>query len=152
MHEKAVHCSAILYLKFTILTIILCSLNAKSALADLTVCNGTENALDVSVGYKSARDWTTQGWWNISAGGCAVVQNGPLQARYYYIYAADRMAEGAWGGPASMCTRAKRFVIEGANDCAARGYDLTGFFEVDTGSLRDWTVRITGHPPSAIEN
>ena len=29
------------------------------------------------------------------------------------------------------------------SDCLARGYDRTGFFEVDTGEQRAWTVQLT---------
>ena len=28
-------------------------------------------------------------------------------------------------------------------NCLARGYDRTGFFEVDTGEQRSWTVQLT---------
>ena len=31
----------------------------------------------------------------------------------------------------------------GTKDCVKRGYKRTGFFEVDTGEERDWTVRLT---------
>ena len=42
-----------------------------------------------------------------------------------------------------MCTRDKEFTIRGIGDCLARGYDRTGFFEVDTGRQRAWTVQLT---------
>ncbi len=42
-----------------------------------------------------------------------------------------------------MCTRDKEFTIRGIGDCLARGYDRTGFFEVDTGEQRAWTVQLT---------
>ena len=42
-----------------------------------------------------------------------------------------------------MCTRDKEFTIRGISDCLARGYDRTGFFEVDTGEQRAWTVQLT---------
>ena len=42
-----------------------------------------------------------------------------------------------------MCTREKEFTIRGTEDCLARGYDRTGFFEVDTGEQRSWTVQLT---------
>ena len=42
-----------------------------------------------------------------------------------------------------MCTRDKEFTIRGTEDCLARGYDRTGFFEVDTGEQRSWTVQLT---------
>ena len=42
-----------------------------------------------------------------------------------------------------MCTRDKEFTIRGTEDCLARGFDRTGFFEVDTGEQRSWTVQLT---------
>jgi hypothetical protein len=42
-----------------------------------------------------------------------------------------------------MCTRDKEFTIRGIGDCLARGYDRSGFFEVDTGEQRAWTVQLT---------
>ena len=33
--------------------------------------------------------------------------------------------------------------IRGTDDCLARGYDRTGFFEVDTGDQPSWTVQLT---------
>ena len=42
-----------------------------------------------------------------------------------------------------MCTRDREFAIHGINDCKARGYDRTEFFEVDTGDAKDWTVPLT---------
>jgi Protein of unknown function (DUF1036) len=46
-------------------------------------------------------------------------------------------------GQAFMCTRDKEFTIRGIGDCLARGYDRSGFFEVDTGEQRAWTVQLT---------
>ena len=46
-------------------------------------------------------------------------------------------------GQAVMCTRDKEFTIRGIGDCLAHGYDRTGFFEVDTGEQRAWTVQLT---------
>jgi hypothetical protein len=45
-----------------------------------------------------------------------------------------------------MCTRQKEFTIHGSDNCLARGYDRTGFFEVDTGEQRAWTVQLTDAP------
>ena len=68
---------------------------------------------------------------------------GTLVARYYYIYAIDYDRGGEWSGQAFMCSREKEFTIRGTEDCLARGYDRTGFFEVDTGEQRAWTVQLT---------
>ena len=66
-----------------------------------------------------------------------------LIARYYYIYAIDYDRGGEWSGQAFMCSRDKEFTIRGADNCLARGFDRTGFFEVDTGEQRAWTVQLT---------
>jgi hypothetical protein len=71
------------------------------------------------------------------------VLKGNLVARYYYVYAIDYDRGGEWMGQAYMCTRDKEFTIRGIGDCLARGYDRTGFFEVDTGEQRAWTVQLT---------
>jgi hypothetical protein len=42
-----------------------------------------------------------------------------------------------------MCTREREFTIKGTADCLARGFDRTGFFEVDTGEQPSWTVQLT---------
>ena len=42
-----------------------------------------------------------------------------------------------------MCTRDKEFTIRGIEDCLARGFDRTGFFEVDTGEQKNWTIQLT---------
>ena len=33
--------------------------------------------------------------------------------------------------------------IRGITDCLARGYDRDGFFEVDTGEQKSWTIQLT---------
>jgi uncharacterized membrane protein len=83
------------------------------------------------------------GWWNLSARSCDTLLTGALVARYYYIYAVDYDRGGEWSGKAFMCTRDKEFTIRGIEDCLARGFDKTGFFEVDTGEQRSWTVQLT---------
>src|SRR5580692_5184105 len=42
-----------------------------------------------------------------------------------------------------MWLRVKQFTNKGTEDCLARGFDRTGFFEVDTGEQRAWTVQLT---------
>jgi uncharacterized membrane protein len=113
------------------------------AAADFRLCNNTGSRVGVAVGYKDADGWTTEGWWNLPARTCETVLKGNLVARYYYVYAIDYDRGGEWMGQAVMCTRDKEFTIRGISDCLARGYDRTGFFEVDTGEQRAWTVQLT---------
>jgi uncharacterized membrane protein len=116
---------------------------AGSARADFRLCNNTNGRVGISVGYKDADGWTTEGWWNLGARSCDTLLKGTLVARFYYIYAVDYDHGGEWSGKAYMCTRDKEFTIRGIENCLARGYDRTGFFEVDTGEQRSWTVQLT---------
>jgi uncharacterized membrane protein len=116
---------------------------AGPAAADFRLCNNTPSRVGVAVGYKDAEGWTTEGWWNLSARSCETLLKGNLIARYYYIYAIDYDRGGEWMGQACMCTRDKEFTIRGIGDCLVRGFDRTGFFEVDTGEQRAWTVQLT---------
>ena len=125
------------------LSLLLLALSPASARADFRLCNNTGGRVGVALGYKDAEGWTTEGWWNVSARSCETLLRGALVARYYYIYAVDYDRGGEWSGHAFMCTREKEFTIRGTEDCLARGYDRTGFFEVDTGQQRSWTVQLT---------
>jgi len=113
------------------------------AAADFRLCNNTSSRVGIAIGYKDADGWTTEGWWNLPARTCETVLKGNLVARYYYVYAIDYDRGGEWMGQAYMCTRDKEFTIRGIGDCLARGYDRSGFFEVDTGEQRAWTVQLT---------
>ena len=121
---------------------IACS-SAAPAAADFRLCNNTDSRVGVALGYKDNEGWTTEGWWNLPSRNCETLLRGNLGARFYYIYAVDYDHGGEWSGQAFMCTREKEFTIRGTGDCLARGYDRTGFFEVDTGEQRAWTVQLT---------
>jgi uncharacterized membrane protein len=114
-----------------------------SAKADFRLCNNTSSRVGIALGYKDAEGWTTEGWWNVSSRSCETLLKGTLVARFYYIYALDYDRGGEWSGQAFMCSRDKEFTIKGTENCLARGFDRTGFFEVDTGEQRAWTVQLT---------
>ncbi|MBA4790771.1 MAG: DUF1036 domain-containing protein, partial [Rhizobiales bacterium] len=113
------------------------------ALADFRLCNRTQSRVGVAVGYKENDVWTSEGWWNIAANTCETLLRGDLVARFYYLYAVDYDQGGEWSGRAFLCTRDKEFTIRGTEDCLARGFDRTGFLEVDTKEQRGWTVQLT---------
>jgi len=127
----------------TALAAALLTASALPAKADFRLCNNTGSRVGVALGYKDAEGWTTEGWWNVSARSCESLLRGALVARYYYIYAVDYDRGGEWSGHAFMCSREKEFTIRGTDNCLARGYDRTGFFEVDTSEQRSWTVQLT---------
>jgi uncharacterized membrane protein len=122
--------------------LMLCAWNNPAA-ADFRLCNNTSSRVGIALGYKDAEGWTTEGWWNVSSRSCETLLKGSLVARFYYIYALDYDRGGEWSGQAFMCSRDKEFTIKGTENCLARGFDRTGFFEVDTGEQRAWTVQLT---------
>ena len=121
---------------------VMCLWNGPAA-ADFRLCNNTSSRVGIALGYKDAEGWTTEGWWNVSSRSCETLLRGTLVARFYYIYALDYDRGGEWSGQAFMCSRDKEFTIKGTENCLARGFDRTGFFEVDTGEQRAWTVQLT---------
>jgi len=116
---------------------------SSEASADFRMCNNTSGKVGIALGYKDNEGWVTEGWWNLGPRSCETLLRGNLIARFYYVYAVDYDRGGEWSGKAFMCSREKEFTIRGTEDCLARGYDRTGFFEVDTGEQRSWTVQLT---------
>lgn len=102
------------------------------ALAALEICNNTAQSLSLAIGYASEDEWISQGWWNITAGECKTTVSGDLKSRYYYYHA---MASGTpfASGDFTFCTTNEAFSIDGDENCAARGYEATGFRKLDTG-------------------
>ena len=111
--------------------------------ADLRMCNMTGSRIGISLGYRDPQGWVTEGWWNLTPKGCDTLLKGALAARYYYVYAVDYDRGGEWSGRSLMCTRDREFTIRGVEDCLARGFDRNGFFEVDTGEQKSWTIQLT---------
>jgi len=113
------------------------------ARADFRMCNNTANRVSISLAYTDAKGWVSEGWWNLKPTDCDTLLRGALAAQFYYVYAMDERG-GEWKGRAFMCTSDREFKIEGRQDCFVRGYDRTGFFEVDTGKeAKNWTVQLT---------
>ena len=111
--------------------------------ADFRLCNNASSRVSVSIAYTDGQSWATEGWWNMKTGSCEILLRGPLAAEFYYVYAMDERG-GEWKGKAFMCTRDREFRIEGRDNCLVRGYDRTGFFEIDTGkNAKNWTVQLT---------
>jgi uncharacterized membrane protein len=107
------------------------------------LCNNTSSRVGIALGYRDNEGWVTEGWWNVASHTCETLLKGTLVARYYYIYGLDYDRGGEWSGQAYMCSRNKEFTIKGTDNCLARGFDRTGFFEVDTGNQSSWTVQLT---------
>jgi uncharacterized membrane protein len=114
------------------------------ALADLKLCNSTTSRVGVALGYSNAKgEWTTEGWWTVPAQTCETLYKGKLSSQYWYVHAIDYDSGGEWAGQSFMCTHDKAFAIKGVQECEKRGYNRTGFFEVDTRGDPDWTIKLT---------
>lgn len=116
---------------------------ALPAHADLKLCNSSTSRVGVAIGYQDNTGWATEGWWNIASKTCETLLKGAVPSRFVYVHALDYDRGGEWGGKNDMCTAEKSFAIRGVQDCAKRGYKRTGFFEVDTGEAKEWTIRLT---------
>jgi uncharacterized membrane protein len=123
-------------------------LAANPASADFRVCNATQNLVGVAIGYRAQSGWITEGWWAIEGSTCKTLIEGPLESRYYYLYAEDGVRGGRWDGAVSMCIAELQFKITGANDCYARGFQKAGFREYDTGNQSNWMVQLVDDPES----
>lgn len=116
---------------------------AVPAHAGLTVCNKTAHPAKLALGRFNGTQWMSEGWWTVDSRHCTSVISAPLDARYYYLYATDG-GPGSWDGSRAFCvSAADAFKIVGRADCAARGFDRKGFFEVDTGQKTDYTQSLS---------
>ncbi len=123
-----------------------------AAQADFRVCNATQDLVGVAIGYRARAGWITEGWWAIEGSTCKTLIEGPLESRYYYIYAEDGVRGGRWDGPVSMCIAELQFKITGVNDCYARGFQKAGFREYDTGNQTNWMVQLVDESEPAMES
>ena len=116
---------------------------AAPANAAFHICNKSDLAARVALGRFDGTNWTSEGWWTVQPKTCTGILTGPLQGRYYYLYATDGAA-GTWEGKTHFCVAPNaRFRAVGRANCAGRGFDRRGFFEVDTGKKPDWTQSLS---------
>lgn len=117
-------------------------ITATPAKADLRVCNATNGRVGLSIGFLDGPVWVTEGWFNLRPNRCETVIQGRLASRYFYVHAIDYDRGGVWTGPNILCTRDVEYAIRGPLDCYARGFERSGFIEVDTGQQADWTIEL----------
>ena len=113
------------------------------AWAGFKVCNKSNLPARVALGRFDGTAWTSQGWWTIQPSICTALLTGPLQGRFYYLYATDGAA-GTWEGKTHFCVSpSAHFQVVGRGGCAKHGFDRRGFFSVDTGNKPDWTQSLS---------
>ena len=124
------------------LTLLFAASMADAARLIIRLCNNTSNRVGIAVGYSRNRAGRRKESWNVAAQSPKPFCAAP-SSRLFLVYAVDYDRGGEWSGQAFMFHREKEFTIRGTEDCRARGYDRTGFFEVDTGDQPSWTVQLT---------
>ncbi|MFP3943853.1 MAG: DUF1036 domain-containing protein [Alphaproteobacteria bacterium] len=105
------------------------------------LCNKTEYELWAAVGFSRGKSWTSRGWWKVPEGQCIKPVKDRLDSRFFYTYAETERENGervVWGGDHPLCTADVMFEIKGNENCAARGYDKTGFQRQDTEGRNGW--------------
>ncbi|MFW6027599.1 MAG: DUF1036 domain-containing protein, partial [bacterium] len=105
------------------------------------LCNKTSLELWGAVGYASGKTFISRGWWKVPAGQCVKPVKDQLESRFFYTYAEAKRENGeriVWGGEHPLCTADVMFEIEGNENCAARGYDKTGFQRQNTEGRNGW--------------
>ena len=105
--------------------------SAQDARADFRVCNGTQSLVGGAIGYRTAEGWVTEGWWQIPANSCATLIEGPLQSRYYYLYAEDAGGGGA-SSVVDLTGETPRLLRAGAVS-ADSGWAATGAWATGSG-------------------
>lgn len=106
----------------------------------LTWCNDTPHMIMAAVASDDGKAVTTRGWYRIEPGKCLHpdIAGQPRQV-YSFAEAVDASNQALrfrdkplnWGGHVSLCTRDSKFEINDQSDCAARGFNPTGFAPVD---------------------
>lgn len=141
----------------SVLAAIVATVATTAARADFRVCNKANERVQVAFGYDAGgkRGWFSEGWWVLQAGECAVVRQGNLTNRFYYLYAEGERSDLIWDGgtdsdAARFCIERRRFLLNrnqhgSADDasCKRFGLESRNFFAVDTGDQLTWTQDLT---------
>ncbi|MBE1283026.1 MAG: DUF1036 domain-containing protein [Rhodobacteraceae bacterium] len=124
------------------------------AFAGLEICNDTDAAQSVAIGYKAGGDWVSEGWWNIAAGDCTSPIKADLENRYYYFLA----RKSGWrfaDEQIPFCVTSDAFTITGDEDCTNRGFEKALFAKIDSGATaRHHTHFLSGYsfPEQPVED
>jgi uncharacterized membrane protein len=101
------------------------------------ICNRSSHEVMVAKAVNltpggSPADILSEGWWRVGSRTCLVLYPGPLQYRYYLVYAHVVNSTLEWAGNISVCVSAQTFRIR--NPICAAGFNRRMFRQVDTGT------------------
>ena len=115
--------------------------DARQETAGLKFCNETSEIQSVSIGYRGAEDWVSEGWWNVEPGECKTPIGEPLTQQHYF-WRAEVNGGDFDGGRYDFCTTPTAYTIVGEKNCHGRGYDSELFARIDTQGAPSHTVTI----------
>ena len=118
------------------------ALTAEGTAGGLRLCNTTPSLVGVAIGYKEGRldhrglvEHRGIDLRDADRGAAVVALLLPLCSR--------RRSGRALGRQGDAVHSRQEFKIPGVEDCVARGFERSGFFEVDTGEQASWMVQLT---------
>jgi uncharacterized membrane protein len=117
----------------------------KIAPTGYTVCNESREPLLLALGQMdgaSAPKAVSRGWWTVQPGACAKAVTTPLTGDAMFLLAQRKNGGALVGGAQRFCTAAAAFEIQGAADCAARGFAASGFAATPTKGLSGYVAHI----------
>lgn len=117
----------------------------KIAPAGYTVCNDTREVTLVALAQNEHGKAVSRGWWTVQPGACARALTVPLATDAVFVSAQKRNGAVLVGGSQRFCTTASAFEIQGAGNCAARGYAETGFNTTDTRGKAGYVAHLTAN-------
>ncbi|TKW68884.1 MAG: DUF1036 domain-containing protein [Paracoccus denitrificans] len=117
-----------------------------SSHAMLSLCNQSFDVLNIAIAEPGPEDYVTRGWWRVAPNQCATLLRDPLEAREYFVFAADVFGNEALPGVTPMCVGTREFKIESQQDCLIRGFLDARFYEVDPQGQPSWTVFVQPRP------
>ncbi|MEE2565832.1 DUF1036 domain-containing protein [Hyphobacterium marinum] len=103
----------------------------RNATTGLTLCNETGEAAAAVIARQRNDAWESRGWWRLEPGACARVVAERLTTRAIHVYA--ELTEGnrpLSGGVEVFCVAPSRFLSEGRDQCAERGYAQAAFRQI----------------------
>jgi uncharacterized membrane protein len=113
-----------------------------AAQAGFNICNQTDEAVSVAIGYIEGEIWYASGWLNLDPRTCGVALTGNLNNQFYYVRAEG--AQGSlWDGDYLFCTSKASFKLASTEGCASASVEREGFFQVDTEEAVDFTLDLT---------
>lgn len=113
--------------------------------AGLAWCNDTPHRVMAAIATDDGKAIASRGWYRIEPGKCLHpdIAGTPKQV-FSFAEAVDsdnkplryRDKPLAWGGAKTLCTRESKFEVADQTDCASRGFNVTGFAQVDMSGNR----------------